>query len=57
MPDQRRNRLNLPPGLPRVEWKPGLANEMMRELAPLLAEEGVDVDDLDVPTCRPRRPR
>ncbi len=49
MPDQRRNRLNLPPGLPRVEWKPGLANEMMRELAPLLAEEGIDVDNIDVP--------
>jgi len=32
-----------------VEWKPGLADEMMRELAPLLAEEGIDVDDIDVP--------
>ncbi len=49
MPDQRRDRLNLPPGLPPVEWKPGLANEMMRELAPLLAEEGIDVDNIDVP--------
>ena len=49
MPDQRPDRLNLPPGPPRVEWKPGLADEMMRELAPLLAEEGVDVDDIDVP--------
>ncbi len=32
-----------------MEWKPGLANEMMRELAPLLAEEGIDVDNIDVP--------
>jgi hypothetical protein len=30
-----------------VEHKPGLANEMLRELAPLLAEEGIDVDNLD----------
>jgi hypothetical protein len=38
-----------PPGPPRIEFKPGLANEMLRELAPLLAEEGIDVDDMDVP--------
>jgi hypothetical protein len=49
VPDPRRDRPNLPPGLPRVEWKPGLADEMMGDLAPLLAEEGVDVDDIDVP--------
>lgn len=49
VPDQRRDPLDLPPGSPRVEWKPGLANEMMRELAPLLAEDGIDVDDIDVP--------
>jgi len=49
VPDPRRGRPKLPPGLPRVEWKPGLADEMMRELAPLLAEEGIDVDDIDVP--------
>lgn len=35
--------------LARVKWKPGLANEMMRELARLLSEEGIDVDDIDVP--------
>jgi hypothetical protein len=28
---------------------PGLANATLRELAPLLAKEGIDVDDLDVP--------
>jgi hypothetical protein len=37
-----------PPGPPRIEFKPGIANEMLRELAPLLAEEGIDVDDIDV---------
>lgn len=49
MPDQRRDPLDPPSGPPRVEWKPGLANEMMRELAPLLAEDGIDVDNIDVP--------
>jgi hypothetical protein len=38
-----------PIGMPIVEHKPGLAKEMLRELAPLLAEEGIDVDDIDVP--------
>jgi hypothetical protein len=33
--------------MPTVEHKPGLANEMLRELAPLLAEEGIDVDKID----------
>ena len=28
---------------------PGMANDMLRELAPLLAEEGIDVDNIDVP--------
>ncbi|MGH3517378.1 MAG: hypothetical protein ACRDQ7_08170 [Haloechinothrix sp.] len=37
------------PGMPSVEHKSGLANEMLRELAPLLAEEGIDVDNIDVP--------
>ena len=32
-----------------LQFKPGLANEMLRELAPLLAEEGIDVDNIDVP--------
>src|SRR5262249_29416167 len=35
-----------PPGPPRIEFKPGMANQMLRELAPLLAEEGVDVDNI-----------
>jgi len=31
-----------PPGPPTVVHTPGMANDLMRELAPLLAEEGVD---------------
>ena len=34
---------------PQIQFKPGLADEMLRELAPLLAEEGIDVDNIDVP--------
>jgi hypothetical protein len=47
MADMRRRRPELPAGVPRVERRHGLANEMLHELAPLLAEEGVDVDNLD----------
>jgi hypothetical protein len=36
------------PGLPRVVRKPGLADEMLRELAPLLAEEGIDLNGGEV---------
>jgi len=32
-----------------VQFKPGLANDTLAELAPLLAEEGIDVDNIDVP--------
>jgi hypothetical protein len=35
--------------MPEIEYKPGLAKQTLRELAPLLAEEGIDVDDIDVP--------
>jgi hypothetical protein len=45
----RRRSPEPPPGPPEVQFKPGLANEMLRELAPLLAEEGIDVDNIDVP--------
>jgi hypothetical protein len=34
---------------PQVQLTPGLAEQMLRELAPLLAEEGIDVDNIDVP--------
>jgi len=36
-------------GLPRIEHKPGMADEMLRELAPLLAEEGIDLSGDDPP--------
>jgi hypothetical protein len=49
VPDMRRLSPEPPPGMPTVEHKPGLAAEMLRELAPLLAEEGIDVDNIDVP--------
>ena len=31
-----------------MEFKPGLVDETLRELAPLLAEDGIDVDNLEV---------
>jgi hypothetical protein len=49
MADMRRRSPEPPPGPPQIEYKPGIANEMLRELAPLLAEEGIDVDNIDVP--------
>ena len=49
MANMRRRSPEPPPGMPQIEIKPGLANEMLRELAPLLAEEGIDVDNIDVP--------
>ena len=49
MADIRRRSPEPPPGMPQVQFRPGLANEMLRELAPLLAEEGIDIDNIDVP--------
>jgi hypothetical protein len=46
--NMRRRGPEPPPGVPRIEHRPGLANEMLREVAPLLAEEGIDVDNIDV---------
>jgi hypothetical protein len=43
----RRHDPEPPPGPPRIEFKPGMANEMLRELAPLLAEEGIDIENTD----------
>lgn len=45
MSDLRRGTPEPPLGLPRIERKPGMADEMLRELAPLLAEEGIDLND------------
>jgi hypothetical protein len=47
MADMRRRSPEPPPGMPQIQFKPGLANEMLHELAPLLAEEGIDVDNID----------
>jgi hypothetical protein len=49
MADMRRRGPEPAAGLPRIEHKPGMADEMMRELAPLLAEEGIDLSGDDVP--------
>jgi hypothetical protein len=49
MADMRRRSPEPPPGPPQIQLKPGLAKETLRELAPLLAEEGIDVDNIDVP--------
>lgn len=49
MADMRRRNPEPPPGPPQVQWKPGLADDMLRELAPLLAEDGIDVDKIEVP--------
>jgi hypothetical protein len=49
MADMRRRGPEPPTGPPQVQLKPGLAQETLRELAPLLAEEGIDVDNIDVP--------
>ena len=38
MADMRRRSPEPPPGAPQIQHKPGLANEMLRELAPLLAD-------------------
>jgi hypothetical protein len=52
MADMRRRGPEPPPGVPQIQIKPGLAKEMLHELAPLLAEEGIDVDDIDVPDMK-----
>jgi hypothetical protein len=49
MADMRRRTPEPPPRPPKIEIKPGLAQETLRELAPLLAEEGIDVGNIDVP--------
>ena len=49
MADMRRRSPESAPGMPQIQFKPGLANEMLHELAPLLAEEGIDVENIDVP--------
>ncbi|MEO6470317.1 MAG: hypothetical protein ABIR57_00710, partial [Aeromicrobium sp.] len=45
MSDIRRSSPEPPWGGPRIEHTPGVADDLMREIAPLLAEEGIDLDD------------
>ena len=47
MADLRRRGPEPPPEPPQIQFKPGIAPELLRELAPLLAEEGIDVPDMD----------
>jgi hypothetical protein len=49
VPDMRRRTPEPPAGAPEIQFKPGLASDLLRELAPLLAEEGIDVNNIDVP--------
>lgn len=48
MAQMRRRDPEPPPGPPRIEFQPGMANQMLRELAPLLADDGIDVENIDV---------
>ena len=47
--DMRRRQPEPPPAAPTIRFKPGVAQQTLRELAPLLAEEGIDVDNIEVP--------
>ena len=47
MPDMRRRTPEPPAGPPQIQFKPGMANELLHQLAPLLAEEGIDVNNID----------
>jgi len=49
VPDMRRRSPEPPAGPPEIQFKPGMASGLLRELAPLLAEDGIDVDNIDVP--------
>jgi len=49
VPDMRRRSPEPPAGPPGIQFKPGMASDLLRELAPLLAGEGIDVDNIDVP--------
>lgn len=46
MADMRRPGPEPPPGPPGTEFKPGMARDLLAELAPLLAGEGIDVSNL-----------
>lgn len=48
MADMHRHDPEPPLGDISIEHTPGMADEMLRDLAPLLAGEGIDVDNIDV---------
>jgi hypothetical protein len=56
MADMRRSGPEPEPSGPQVQWVPGLAEQMMAELAPLLAEDGIDLSadviDVDLATLQ-----
>lgn len=45
MADMRLRGPEPPPGAPRIQHQPGLGDELLSELAPLLAEEGIDLSN------------
>lgn len=47
MADARRSSPEPPWGGPQMVHTPGIADDLMREVAPLLAEDGIDLDDPD----------
>jgi hypothetical protein len=47
--DMRRSAPEPPAGPPKIQLEPGMAKELLHELAPLLAEEGIDVNNIEVP--------
>lgn len=49
MADMRRRSPEPLPGPSQIQLTPGLGEQTMRELAPLLTEEGIDADNIDVP--------
>lgn len=49
MPDMRRPAPEPPAAAPKIRFKPGMADELLHELAPLLAGEGIDVSNINVP--------
>lgn len=47
MPDARRSFPEPPWGGPEIVHTPGMADDLMREIAPLLSEDGIDLSDPD----------